>query len=365
MRLGLFEVEDLFVSYDFPNGSLFQKAGACRDLPKESLFDSSFSINERKKSILEELEDTQDLFAEADVVIDLNGHKSHKSRTNIRDHVQMYEHGAYESLELFMRNARQYALLTLFEERSLVAKMKAGDMCARETLICANLRLGVKIAHDFKGRGLSLADLVAEGSAGLIRGIDKYEAGRGAKVSSYVAWWIKQAMHRAIANTSRIIRIPVQSANKFQKIRRAEEEAGEKYLTNDDIAAHTGMSIKTVENLRGKIHPPTSIDEPMEDGRPNQALMVQSSSMEDSILRTELSNDLYEALHTLSPREQFVLGSRFGLEHTEKLTLTQISEIVGRTRERIRQIERGAMAKLRVILAQKGYAGDILMKSNN
>jgi len=128
----------------------------------------------------------------------------------------------HDTMKLYMERIGQYSLVTRQEEIELAAEIDKGSEEARQKLIRSNLRLVVKIAHDFKGRGLPLLDLISEGNIGLVRAVEKFDPSKGAKLSSYAAWWIKQAMRRALANQSRTIRVPVQSASKIGKIQTAQ-----------------------------------------------------------------------------------------------------------------------------------------------
>lgn len=260
-----------------------------------------------------------------------------------------------ETVTLFMHNASRYRLLSIAEERALVNRMVSGDEDARTALITSNLRLVVKIAHDFKGRGLSLDDLVAEGSVGLMKGISKYQLNRGAKVSSYVAWWIKQAMHRAIANQSRLIRMPVQSAGKWYKIKRALDaltDAGVTNPTNEEIATKSCLSERTVSNLRGRMASIVSLDDKPDNSTVPYSNMIADTAQQEATERNETTSLLYDAISQLSPREQFIVKSRFGIDD-EEIPLPAISKAVGRTRERVRQIERAALEKLKGILGSQ------------
>jgi len=261
-----------------------------------------------------------------------------------------------ETVTLFMRNASRYKLLTLPEERMLVERMASGDEEAKNMLITSNLRLVVKIAHDFKGRGLSLDDLVAEGSVGLMKGVSKYQLNHGAKVSSYVAWWIKQAMHRAIANQSRLIRVPVQSAGKWFKIKRAVDALEDMGITNplnSEIAEKAGLSERTVSNLRGKMATVMSLDDKPDNSTMPYSNTIADTAQQENAEKVETMSILYDAISQLSPREQFIIKTRFGLDNNDEMPLPAISKAVGRTRERVRQIERAALDKLRCILGDQ------------
>ena len=155
----------------------------------------------------------------------------------------------HESMKGYMRDIKQIPLITVEEEVELAARIKKGDLIAKEKLIGANLRLVVKIAHDFKGMGFSLPDLVSEGNMGLIRATEKFDPAKGAKFSSYAAWWIKQAMRRAISEKSKTIRIPVASVSKMLKIRKMYDILEKEYQpepTNAELAAKVELSEKDV-----------------------------------------------------------------------------------------------------------------------
>ena len=260
-------------------------------------------------------------------------------------------------MSIYMESASRFGLLTIAEEVDLVTKMKNGDTTARERLIKCNLRLVVKISHDFKGKGLPIEDLVQEGNIGLIRAIDKYELGHGAKISSYAAWWIKQSMRRAIANQSRTIRIPVQSCTKLIRIRSSEEKLRCKLNrepTNREIVDETKLSIKTVEHLRNKNTTVVSLDDPIgDDANFTHANTIQAKS--EDMDQKELIAELYDAIEQLPPVDQFVIRERFGLEDGERKTLNEISLKMDRTRERVRQIQCSAVNKLKGLLKDYEY----------
>jgi len=261
------------------------------------------------------------------------------------------------TMKLYMQNIGQYPLVTPDEEVELAARIKQGDKDARAKLIRSNLRLVVKIAHDFKGLGLPLLDLISEGNIGLMRAVEKFDPSKGAKLSSYGAWWIKQSMRRAIANQSRTIRVPVQSAAKLAAIRAARtslSESLQREPTVQELASRTGLSARTVHSL-ASVNPYTvSLDAPLqagEDGVLRDLVADSSASQPDEDIDAAQNRaTMLDMLQYLDHREQAVLQRRFGLNGFERQTLEQVSAVIGRTRERVRQIQNGALAKLRLWL---------------
>ena len=262
-----------------------------------------------------------------------------------------------DTLKLYMEQIGRYSLVTPQEEIELAARIRRGSEEARQKLIRANLRLVVKIAHDYKGRGLPLLDLISAGNMGLIRAVEKFDPAKGAKLSSYSAWWIKQSMRRALANQSRTIRIPIQSAAKIAKIRRARTELKNKLdrdPTVSEIAEKLDFSERTVSCL-ARVNPfTTSLDAPLgneEDRQLRDVVEDDSSPPADQIFQHEEHlGRILKLLNRLDQREQIILERRFGLNGFQPQTLEQVSQVVGRTRERVRQIQNAALEKLRDML---------------
>ena len=261
-------------------------------------------------------------------------------------------------LMLFMANASRYRALTREEERELSIRKVAGDKEALSVLIVTNLRLVIKIAHDFKNRGVDLEDLVAEGLTGLIKGIKKYNPicanNNNAKLSTYAAWWVKQAMHRCIANHSKLIRIPVQSASNLNKIKKATNKLRNenKDISIKTIADTTGLSLETVKNLSHVSVNCVSLDAIIdEESDETYSAYFEAGNLDTEIQNKDTLNRLYRAIEALSPREQLIVKERFGLITGKKKSLTELEPVIGRTRERIRQLEKKALEKLKVILS--------------
>lgn len=273
-----------------------------------------------------------------------------------------------DTMKVYMGEIAQIPLVNKKEEAELAEAIHSTDHDrhedARTTLIKANLRLVVKIAHDFKGLGLPLLDLISEGNIGLMRAVEKFDPAKGAKFSSYAAWWIKQSMRRALANQSRTIRIPVQSAGKINKIKtvrmRLAEELG-RDPSDAEIAEHLDFSERTVSGLRLADLRTISLHDPIQQGEegefqdiiPDRHAMTPDQIIGDieSVFR------LMDLLDKLDERERKILEMRFGLRGGRTLTLEEVSQQIGRTRERVRQIQNQALSKLKQLLMDEaGYS---------
>lgn len=266
-----------------------------------------------------------------------------------------------DTMKVYMQDIGQISLVTKDEEVELAAKIHGTDMKlkeeARATLIKANLRLVVKIAHDFKGLGLPLLDLISEGNIGLMRAVEKFDPAKGAKFSSYAAWWIKQSMRRALANQSKTIRIPVQSAGKINKIKSARLKLTEKLgrePTDAEIAGFLEFSERTVAGLRLADLRTFSLHDPIqqgEDGEFQDIIPDRHASIPDRILGDlESVSRLTNLMESLDEREKMILKMRFGLDGNKPRTLEEVSQEIGRTRERVRQIQNQALTKLKSML---------------
>ena len=266
-----------------------------------------------------------------------------------------------DTMKVYMQDIGQISLVSKSEEVDLAAKIHGRDTDeARATLIQANLRLVVKIAHDFKGLGLPLLDLISEGNIGLMRAVEKFDPAKGAKFSSYAAWWIKQSMRRALANQSRTIRIPVQSAGKINKIKSVRMKLAEKLgrePSDAEIAANLDFSERTVAGLRLADLKTFSLHDPIqqgEDGEFQDIIPDRGAMTPDRILGdVESIKRLVELLRDLDERERMILKMRFGLDNNRPRTLEEVSQEIGRTRERVRQIQNQALSKLKSLLADE------------
>jgi RNA polymerase primary sigma factor len=240
-------------------------------------------------------------------------------------------------------------------ERETLAHLVEEGEQARRHLIECNLRLVVSVARRYLNRGLSFLDLVQEGNIGLQIGADKYDWRRGFRFSTYVYWWIRQAMTRSLADQSRTIRLPVHAVELLTRVLRAERDM--QALSGvipsvEEVAAFLGLDAERIVEAKRAAQTPLSIEAPLSD----DSDMTRGDLLGDetaglaahrAVETQELSRRLSEALDLLEPRERRIIQMRFGLERGEERTLTEVAAVMGVSRERIRQIEQAALAKLR------------------
>ncbi len=256
--------------------------------------------------------------------------------------------------QLYLKEIGQTALLTIEEENALAARIKRGDKAARERMIKANLRLVVKIARDYEGYGVPLLDLISEGNIGLMKGVERFDPSKGAKLSTYSAWWIKQAIKRALANQGKTIRLPVHVVDKLFHIRRAEarlQEAFGREATDEEIASELDTTSEKIRELRTASQRPASLEAPLGYDSDNKvADVVADENAEDPYSELEGKANtamLRQVMKDLDPREVTILRYRFGLDGDDEKTLEEVGRKFGLTRERIRQIQEIALKKLR------------------
>ncbi len=272
-----------------------------------------------------------------------------------------------DTMKVYMQEIGVIPLITREEEVELAALIKEGSEDARQKLTTANLRLVVKIAHDFKGLGLPLLDLISEGNIGLMRAVEKFDPTKGAKFSSYSAWWIKQSMRRALANQSRTIRIPVQSAGKINKIKAARLKLTEQLgrgPTDSEISLKLELSERTVSNLKLADINTLSLHDPIQHGEAGEFQDIIPDTVtqapDDILGDAEAIQRLVMLLDNLNERERLIVELRFGLSGSRIKTLEEVSQEIGRTRERVRQIQNQALLKLKVLMEQEGLDANTL-----
>ncbi|GAC1317583.1 MAG: RNA polymerase sigma factor RpoD [Thermoleophilaceae bacterium] len=261
-----------------------------------------------------------------------------------------------DSLRLYLRSIGRVELLTAEQEIALAKRIERGDMAAKQHMIEANLRLSVSIAKGYLGRGLSLLDLIQEGSLGLIRAVEKFDHRRGYKFSTYATWWIRQSVTRAIADKARTIRIPVHMVEKLNQVVHVERQLVQvlgREATAEEVAAQLDCSAEEVREMRHMAQMPVSLEKPV-GGEDDSELgdFVEDEAAEspfDRALQSLQRENLRHALEVLPRREREVIELRFGLTGHEPQTLEEVGQAFGVTRERIRQIENSTLRKLEML----------------
>ena len=257
-------------------------------------------------------------------------------------------------LQLYLRQIAQYPLLTPAEEIKLAAKIKKGNKAATAEMIRANLRLVVKIARDYANLGLPLLDLISEGNIGLMKAVERFDPAKGGKLSTYGSWWIKQSIKRALANQGKTIRLPVHLVDKIAKIRRVgaglSDELGRE-ATDEEIAEEVGMNAGKVTLLKQAAIRPASLDAPIgEDDATEFGEMVGDAMAVDpfeNLSDKDIHMEVGDLLAKLDDRERKIINARFGLDGSDPITLEEVGDKFGVTRERIRQLQNIALGKMR------------------
>ncbi len=265
-----------------------------------------------------------------------------------------------DTLQLYLNEIGQVKLITREEEIQLARRIKKGDKRAREKMITANLRLVVKIARDYEGLGLPLLDLINEGNIGLMKGVERFDPKKGAKLSTYAAWWIKQSIMAALANQSKTIRLPAHVVERVAKMRKAEFELRESFdrePTDEELAAHLGLDARRIRLYRQASKAAVSLDAPLGEGEPHRIAEVvadpNAAAPFDRIVQENDAGLVREALAGLSERETAILGLRFGLDGDKPKTLEEIGAQFHLSRERIRQIQDQALGKMRAQIQER------------
>ena len=261
---------------------------------------------------------------------------------------------ADDSVRLYLREIGKIPLLTGEQEVTLAKRIEAGDKGAKDAMAEANMRLVVSIAKKYIGRGLDLLDLIQEGNTGLLRAVEKFDYTKGYKFSTYATWWIRQAITRAIADQARTIRIPVHMVETINKLirtqRRLVQELGREPLP-EEIAAEMEMDVEKVNHIIKIKQDIVSLEAPVgeeEDSKLGDFIEDEDAlSPQEAATQQLLKEHVGQVLELLTPREQKILRMRFGLIDGRSHTLEEVGQEFGVTRERIRQIEAKALAKLR------------------
>jgi RNA polymerase primary sigma factor len=289
---------------------------------------------------------------------------SHPRRANPRrrrsedadeNNAQSSDAGESDAVMTYLREIGRVPMITHEREIELAQRIEMGDRTAQKQFILANLRLVVSIAKRYVGRGLTLLDLIQEGNIGLIRAVQRYDWRRGHRFSTHATWWIRQAISRAVADKGRTIRLPVYVNTALNRIRRERQrllqELGRE-PTELELAEATGLDPIRMVELQSAPGAPVSLELPVGEDEEQELGDVladtESASPEDIATTQTLKDEVQRVLESvLTPRERLVLQLRFGLNNSQAHPLEQVGRELGITRERVRQIEAGALAKLR------------------
>jgi len=277
-----------------------------------------------------------------------------ESESRRRPELDLTVEPSLDSLRLYLRSIGRVELLTAEQEVELAKRIERGDMVAKQQMVEANLRLVVSIAKGYLGRGLSFLDLIQEGSLGLIRAVEKFDYRRGYKFSTYATWWIRQAVTRAIADKARTIRIPVHMVEKLNRVAHVERQLVQRLGREpepEEIAEELRWTVREVRDILRVAQLPVSLEKPVGDEDESE---LGDFVADDAVIEPfeEASEQLqregvHKALNALPERERQVIELRYGLSGVEPLTLEEVGQAFGVTRERIRQIENNTLKKLK------------------
>jgi RNA polymerase primary sigma factor len=258
------------------------------------------------------------------------------------------------SLDQYLKEVSTHRLLDPKEETELGSRAQAGDEIAVQELVRANLRFVISVAKKYQNRGVALSDLIQEGNVGLVTAARKFDPDQGVKFISYAVWWIRQAILSALANQGRAVRVPLNRASDLAKIFRERERLKQELRRDpspNEIAEATGLSPEIVESLQTLNAAEIRLDAPIGDSEDSQLMdrFINEAAIvtEDEVEERLLTERIGQALETLQPRDAKVLRLYFGLEGGREHTLEEIGDILGVTRERIRQLRDRALKRLR------------------
>lgn len=310
------------------------------------------------------LEETgEDVVVEVPAIVDFDGPAPEEleeevdTDEDLLSQEQYFDDASDDSVRLYLREIGKIPLLSAEEELELAQRVVAGEKRAKDKMAEANMRLVVSIAKRYSGRGLDFLDLIQEGNTGLLRAVEKFDPDKGFKFSTYATWWIRQAITRAIADQARTIRIPVhmvETINKLLRTQRRMTQELNREPTIEELAKELEMEPEKVEYVMKIKQDITSLDAGVgRDGDEEDSVLrdfiedEDSATPEESAASQLLKEQVQEILSTLSDREQKIIKMRFGLENGKSHTLEEVGQEFAVTRERIRQIEAKALAKLR------------------
>lgn len=259
-----------------------------------------------------------------------------------------------KSLDKYLQDIGKIGLITADEEVELARKIKDGDQKALETLVGANLRFVVSVAKQYQNQGLKLIDLINEGNIGLVKAAQRFDETRGFKFISYAVWWIRQSILQALAEQSRIVRLPLNKIGEINKINKAIvrlEQDNERPPTTAEIAKALDMSISTVQDSMRNTSRHLSMDAPLKDGENSNLYDVYNSgeiaAVDKKLIHESLSVEINSVLEVLPSREAEVIKLFYGIGGQNAMTLEEIGRMFGLTRERVRQIKEKALRRLK------------------
>ncbi len=262
-----------------------------------------------------------------------------------------------ETITLYMNDLKKIPLLTPEEEKDLAEKAAKGSAAAKNKLVKSNLRFVITIAKTYQGHGLDLADLISEGNLGLINAVDHFDVTKGYRFISYAVWWIRQSIQKALCDKSRAIRLPMNKVNELAQIQKAKAIVGNDKAEDQqiaEIAMMLNMSEEKVRNMLNLDKEVISLDAPIDtsssDGDSFGATFKdeENAGPEERAIAKAMKADVESAVNTLKPTAQKVLRMRYGLNGGKPMSLSEVGAVVGLTKERIRQIEKGAVQTLQL-----------------
>ena len=261
-------------------------------------------------------------------------------------------------LSIYLKQINKIPMISHEEEYELALKAQQGDKKAREKLINSNLRFVVTVAKKYQGQGLPLEDLINEGNIGLLTAIDKFEPDKGYHFISYAVWWIRQSIMKAVCEKSRAVRLPLNRANELFQIQKIQKalihDSGSTYVSVEEIADASGLEADLVKDLLAVSREMVSFDAPvaskgeLSDSKVGDFIEDEKLGPEEEVINKSLKNDIESLLSTLTDKEREIIIMRFGLYDVKPMSLKEIGDQYGLTKERIRQIEKRAIEKMRM-----------------